>query len=281
MAGQQKLGAEEPACSALSSFILGSLCHEDNDSGPVDPLEGVVDGLFAGRILQKGPQHQPAEARLERADAASGVPDEMIWSCQYPSQSSTAPRSSWSRGQRSLPGDGALHRYGDGGMEEDMLVTSSASEPSMTAAASVATLPSSPEHGFPDCGPGERQAPLGDERARLVRILCALHAVRPSELSFLLSGWQCDWLLLHDGLCPPPALALMQRMQMKRRPRRRHGAKRIGDLRDGDASEPLPMAPLQSKQISTPGAGLAGLEMPENVTASHGDLVAWQQAYYD
>mmetsp|Transcript_73411 Transcript_73411/g.215248 ORF Transcript_73411/g.215248 Transcript_73411/m.215248 type:complete len:262 (+) Transcript_73411:68-853(+) len=242
MAGYQVPDIEvEPGSSALSSFILGPLCRADGDTDPADPLEGLLDGLYASRAGRRG---SPQRARgADRADGARRALDDEA-ALTRSSQGASAARGDdlagprqGTEGEEAGHRDSALPGFGEPAMDEDMLVTSSASEPSFTAdepsfaaAPSVATAPSSPGRGsLPDGGAGEEQ-----ERARLVRILCALHALRPSELAFLLSGWQCDWLLLHDGLCPPSALALMLRLQSKRRLRRQHGGKHIGDCPGGE-----------------------------------------------
>jgi len=275
MAGERAVDAEAASASpSLSSFILGSLCQAESDTSHVDPLEGLVDGLFASRVSSCG--------SLRRQHAAhpgpgGGAPDEDLpWTGQYPSRSSGAP----CRLEEAL--------------EEDMTVTSSGSEPVCADApneasdpnppgqggcpdeACTATATSSPERGgLRDSGAEEK---LDEDHTRLVRALCALHALRPSELSFLLSGWQCDWLLLHDGLCPPNALALMQRMQAKRRPQRRHGAKRLQDC-DGCALL-LETAPPDDPPAAA-AAAAPGMELPGSVAAAHDQLAAYQRAFVE
>mmetsp|Transcript_6706 Transcript_6706/g.18403 ORF Transcript_6706/g.18403 Transcript_6706/m.18403 type:complete len:317 (-) Transcript_6706:61-1011(-) len=303
----------EPS-SDLSSYILGPLSRVDSSDNSSDPLEGLLDGLRAhgrrahpstrlrgdsglgaagsarvqvqvagggsaaaapGAALQNGhPLSRESGAGGHESQDAYGCRSPVVTEGRFPEVGSDAAFSSGSaqhRGQRCYaeqnPGVGAV-------LDEDMMVMSSVSDPSIMTARSIATAPSSPgRNGLLERSPGLEKA---EDRVRLLRALSALHALRPSELTFLLSAWQVDWLLLHDGLCPPAALAAMLRMQAKRRLRRRRGAKRIGQC---PSRGPLQSTASADNPIVATDASEGGAELSVAVAATHGHLAEWQRTF--
>jgi len=154
---------------------------------------------------------------------------------------------------------------------------SSAMQPGGAASSSVRRPDFQVQLGAPELSTSEPDAAsVGaaeeqeeDVRRRLVRALCAVHALRASELGVLLSSWQADWLLSREDLCSQTALSSMMRLQARRRPRRRHGAERIG-LRSS-ASGGL---------AAPPRAGSAETQQCHPVVSStHGQLAEWQRSF--
>eukprot|EP00927_Polykrikos_kofoidii_P051103 TRINITY_DN44910_c0_g1_i1.p1 TRINITY_DN44910_c0_g1~~TRINITY_DN44910_c0_g1_i1.p1 ORF type:complete len:481 (+),score=89.23 TRINITY_DN44910_c0_g1_i1:86-1528(+) len=95
------------------------------------------------------------------------------------------------------------------------------------------------------------------ERLRHVHALSALHALRPSELTVLLSAWQADWLLSQPDLCPPSSLESMMRLQARRRPRRRRGK--------GDRITAAPSRPGAVAEASRLGESLSSIAAGKEV----------------
>lgn len=126
------------------------------------------------------------------------------------------------------------------------------------------------------------------ERTSHARVLAALHALRPSELSFLLSGWQADWLLGDEDLCPAPVANTVMRIQARRRLRRQRGlGERIGpDSSDGGAFDvrggPAPLrrsnAASSRRRPRDPAAVMAP-RPGEAVTKTHSRLADFHRAF--
>lgn len=271
-----------------ASSILGSLGTraEDRDHS-VDPLEGLLDDLFAG--TSSAAALAPRSPSSPRRSVAS----------------SSAPHQTTSRNAVR----GTLFRGVGTPLDEDMMVTSSDGTPTSPSSpilirghvrGPAASQPNVLRSAVPTGGLVGTPRPRGavskaptsrgsaaivkaeteeEQRVRLARALCALHALRPSELSLLLSDWQRDWLLSRQSLCPPMAVAAMHSVRVERRPQRRRGAERIGENRKSSppvAAQGPPSAVVAAHHDSTRGGSV---ELSDAVAATHGHLANWQRTF--
>lgn len=269
-----------------ASEILGSLGLPSKEHEPfVDPLDGLLDCLRTGPLASSpsisAPQSRPA-----------------------------LPASSPQRHRASLSRLGVTS-------DEDMVVTSSASEPSAPASPSsprstsilgihpvgtrsqpiivprgapahVSTL-STTSHKSGDVA--GRAAPHGlHDRAEFAQMLCALQALKPAELNVLLSDWQRDWLVRRDDHCPPPALNVMLGFQSglsASRPRRQRRSERNGTHQQPKLEKALEANSCAPGRATTAlcaaGTHVHGTSdaprVADVVATNHGRLAEWRRTF--
>eukprot|EP00928_Gymnodinium_smaydae_P006097 TRINITY_DN12125_c0_g1_i1.p1 TRINITY_DN12125_c0_g1~~TRINITY_DN12125_c0_g1_i1.p1 ORF type:complete len:347 (-),score=82.65 TRINITY_DN12125_c0_g1_i1:72-1112(-) len=227
-------------------------------SPSIDPLEGMLAGLqkraapsasarFAAgvRSPERERRRSTSQGHSDEAEnLSSGLPplgrgrqpaasEEDDETMVVTSSGEGSDPESQSGGFR--PSAGVLQRQMQRGRHSLSSVHSAGATRGRAAAALVRSKDDAAAEGASKAAAGaeamrpSRSAHAADEaRLRHARALGALHALRPSELAFLLSGWQAEWLLGQEDLCPTAALKQMLRFQARRRPRRQRGSERIG-----------------------------------------------------
>lgn len=265
--------------------ILGALggggAHSRESSA--DPLDGLLDGLFDTRARSRSPskgrpaavpdqvpEHEIPDWSGGRASGSRSASASAGGFVQRPVPKVAAANATQPRARESSP-DAAARRYLAQPHVDDVMdgLTSSGSDesPRLSARRDASCHARGASRADEDT---PREEDPEEKRAQLVCLLCALQALRPSELQLLLSGWQQEWIELNESLCTPAALELALRMYYRKRPRRRRGGKRIAALAVNVGRS------AAEEAVAASTAAVNQDKVPDVAVKTHAQLAAWR-----